>query len=96
MQLPESTMGAPKTIDRHSVHVVEVRVDGSYFLDGKSVSSGKLETDLVNLYRENPKLVVDIRADKRVEFNYPFRAFDICLRNHITSISIHVAPTGTR
>src|ERR1035441_6462278 len=77
MQLPESTSGTVKRIDRRNVHVVEVRADGGYLLDGKRLSISRLETELASISRDDPKLIVDIRTDKRVQFNYFFRVTEI-------------------
>ncbi len=95
IQLPESTLREAKTIDRHSVHVVEVRADGGYWLDGKHLALTQVETELVKAFRDNPKLIVDIRADKSVQFNYYFRLTDACMRNHITNFILHTAPART-
>lgn len=96
MQLPESTIADPKNFDRRNVHVVEIRADGGYWLDGKRLQLVPLEAELVKTFRENPKLIVDIRTDKRAEFNYFYRVTDVCLRNHITSISLHTTQAGNK
>jgi biopolymer transport protein ExbD len=96
MQLPESTAGTAKRVDRRDVHVVEVRADGGYFLDGKRLTISRLETELAGIFREDPKLIVDIRTDKRVQFDYFFRVTEICTRHHITSISLNTTPVESK
>ncbi len=94
IQLPESSTAQAKTIDRRNVHLVEVKSDGRYLLNGRPLTLSQVETELVRAYRDNPKLIVDIRADKKVQFNYYFRLTDVCLRNHISNFIIHTAPEG--
>ena len=55
-----------------------------------------MEAELVKTFRDNPKLTVDIRADKRAEWNYVFAVMDACMRNHITRISPRTAPAANR
>ncbi len=92
IQLPESSTHQAKIIDRHNVHLVEILPDGKYKLNGRNLTLNQVETELVNAYRDNPKLIVDIRADRHVQFNYYFRLTDVCLRNHISNFIIHTSP----
>jgi biopolymer transport protein ExbD len=94
IQLPESSTSQAKTIDRRNVHLVEVEAGGTYRLNGRRLALSQVETELVRASHDNPKLIVDIRADKHVEFNYYFRLTDVCLRNHISNFIIHTAPEG--
>jgi biopolymer transport protein ExbD/biopolymer transport protein TolR len=96
MLLPGSTVGDIRNIERRDVRVVEVRADGGYWLDGRHLPLGQVEADLVNTFRQNPRLTVDIRADKRAQWNYVFAVMDVCMRNHITRISPRTAAPGTR
>ena len=96
MQLPESAMGDTKAIDRRDIRVVEVRSNGGYLLDGRSLSLSQVEAELVKTFRDNPKLTVDIRGDKIAEFDYVYGVVDACLRNHITRMSIRVVAPRNR
>jgi biopolymer transport protein ExbD/biopolymer transport protein TolR len=94
MTLPESTQGVRSPINRQDVRVVEIRSDGAYWLDGKPLRLTQVETELVKTFRENPKLTVDIRADKRAQWNYVYELMDVCMRNHITRISPRTVAAG--
>jgi biopolymer transport protein ExbD/biopolymer transport protein TolR len=94
--LPSSAIGDTRNIDRQDVRVVEIRADGGYWLDGTHLTLGQVEAELVKTFRSNPKLTVDIRADKRAEWNYVFAVMDACMRNHITRISPRTAPAANR
>ena len=93
LQLPKN-MGGPDTrqIDRRNVRLVEITAGGSYLYQGRHVSLRQLETNLATTFRQNPKLIVDIRADKRTQWDYVIAVFDACLRNHITQFSAKTAP----
>jgi biopolymer transport protein ExbD/biopolymer transport protein TolR len=90
VQLPESDQGSNK-IDSHNVVLVEITFDGRYWLERSSISVAQLELDLIAKARQNPKLIVDIRGDKRVAWESVMRVLDICLRN-----KIQVAPRVAR
>jgi biopolymer transport protein ExbD/biopolymer transport protein TolR len=96
MQLPDSAMGDTRNLDRRDVRVVEIRADGGYWLDGTRLTLGQVEAELVRTFRSNPKLTVDIRADKRAEWNNVYAVMDACMRNHITRISPRTAAPGNR
>ena len=96
MQLPDGSAGDTKSVDRRSVRLIEIRSDGGYVFDGKRLSLTQLESELIKLSRDNPKMTLDLRADKRVEFTYFYAVMDICLRNHISGLSVHYLPGGGR
>jgi biopolymer transport protein ExbD/biopolymer transport protein TolR len=96
MVLPDSTVSERTPINRQDVRVVEIREDGRYWLDGKPLLLAQVEAELVRSFRANPKLTVDIRADKRAQWNYVYQLMDVCMRNHITRISPHFVAAGTR
>ncbi|MGA3179834.1 MAG: biopolymer transporter ExbD [Verrucomicrobiota bacterium] len=96
MQLPSSALGQPSTVSRQDVRVVEINEDGQCSLAGKRLALRQLETELVDDYRQNPKLTVFIRADKRASWNAVFSVFEVCMRNHITQISPSYAPEASR
>ena len=75
--------------------MVEIRADGGYWLDGKPQLT-QIEAELVKTFRENPKLTMDIRADKRAQLNAFYELMDVCMRNHITRISPRTVAPGTR
>jgi biopolymer transport protein ExbD len=93
LQLPKN-MGAPDTraIDRRNIRLVEITARGDYLYQGRHVSITQLEAYLAATFRQNPKLIVDIRADKRTPWDFVIAVFDACLRNHITQFSAKTAP----
>ncbi len=94
LQLPQN-MGKPdtRTIDRHDIRMVEINQRGEYWLQGRRLSLSQLESELVRTHQQNPKLIVDIRADKRSQWQAGIAVIDACLRNHITQFSVRTAPS---
>ncbi|HUD45557.1 MAG TPA: biopolymer transporter ExbD [Candidatus Baltobacteraceae bacterium] len=94
LQLPQN-MGKPdaRTIDRHDIRMVEINQRGEYWLQGRRLTLPQLEAELVRTHQQNPKLIVDIRADKRSQWEYGIAVIDACLRNHITQFSVRTAPS---
>jgi biopolymer transport protein ExbD len=88
LQLPQN-MGKPDArIDRNNIRVVEITQHGDYYLNGRRYSITQLENEL----RKNSKAIVDIRADKRTDWNHVLAVLDACMRNHITQFSARTAP----
>ena len=96
MTLPQSAIPDTSPVNRQDVRVVEIRADGGYWLDGKPLRLTQVEAELVKTFRANPKLTVEVRADKSAKWNDVFELFDACMRNHITRISPHFVAAGTR
>jgi biopolymer transport protein ExbD len=97
LQLPKN-MGSADTrsIDRRNIRLIEITSEGEYLYQGRHVSFRQLEADLVATFRVNPKLIVDIRADKRTQWDYVIAVFDACLRHGITQFSAKTAPLEHR
>jgi biopolymer transport protein ExbD len=97
LQLPKN-MGGPdvRNIDRRNIRLVEITSGGEYLYQGRHVTIRQLENDLATTFKQNPKLIVDIRADKRTQWDYVIAVFDACLRNHITQFSAKTAPVDHR
>lgn len=97
LQLPKNKGNADtRNIDRRNIRLIEITSDGQYLYQGRRVSFHQLESDLVTSHESNPKLIVDIRADKRTQWDYVIAVFDTCLRHGITQFSAKTAPIDTR
>ena len=97
LNLPDGK-GTPdnRSIDRNNIKMVEITPSGQYYLNGRSFSLSQIEQALREAFRTNPKLIVDIRADKSSSWNNVSAILDICQRNHITQIVPHTAPAEHR
>ena len=96
LQLPEVGKADARNIDKRDVRVVEINARGQYFLAGKILSLQRLEAALVQSYQDDPKLVVDIRADKRVPWDSVMNVMAACMRNHITRITPRFKATDSQ
>ncbi|HEX4120870.1 MAG TPA: biopolymer transporter ExbD [Verrucomicrobiae bacterium] len=95
LQLPQN-MGRPDTrdINRHNIRMVEINARGEYWLQGRKLSLAQLEYELDSTHRQNPKLIVDIRADKRAPWGDGIAVVNACQRHGITQFSIRTSPSS--
>ena len=96
LKLPEGG-GPERKVEVGDLRVVEINPKGEYMLDRQRIGVGKtaadrIVRDLVKFKQANPKMVVDVRADQQVPYNYVFAIIDGCLQNHITDF--HLASEG--
>jgi biopolymer transport protein ExbD len=97
LQLPKNMGNADnRAIDRRNIRLIEITSSGEYLYQGRRVSFHQLEADLVATFHSNPKLIVDIRADKRVQWDYVIAVFNTCLRHGITQFSAKTAPLESK
>lgn len=92
MQLPGGGKPDTRNIDRSNIRIVEVTPRGDYWLLGHRLTITQLESELVRTFRNNPKLIVDLRADERTEWKNVIAVIDACMRHNITQVSPHTAP----
>jgi biopolymer transport protein ExbD len=95
LQLPQNMGKADvRTIDRHNIRMVEINARGDYWLQGRRLTLAQLEAELARTHQTNPKLIVDIRADRRSPWEYGIAVVNACQRNGITQFSIRTAPAS--
>ncbi len=94
MELKLSKGGnADKPIVKSDVHTVEVNAQGIYQLDRQKLNLDQIERELVNIFRDNPNMVVFIRADENGINKHLYAIIDRCQRNGITRFSLRTEPT---
>lgn len=87
LKLPQG--GAPVTrVDRRNIRAIEVGRDGTYALGGKPATLAQMEQQLVNEFRLNPQLVVDIRCDENGINKHTYAVLHMCQQN---GLPIHLA-----
>jgi biopolymer transport protein ExbD len=96
MKLPDGSTSQTSTLSRSDIRVVEISRDGQYSLAGRRLNMRQLETELVTEFRQNPKIVVRIRADGAAPYRYVFAVTDACTKNHINQVSFSFVPEGSR
>ena len=80
-------------IDKRNIRTVEISNTGYYKLDRKAVQLPQLISQLAGEFRENPNLIIYIRADKDSRYDFLARVIDGCQRNGITRYSLRTEPT---
>ncbi len=94
MELKLAKGGNPdKPIVKSDVHTVEVNAQGIYQLDRRQLTIEQIERELVNAFRDNPNMVVYIRADENGFNKHLYAVIDRCQRNGITRFSLRTEPT---
>ncbi len=94
MELKLTRGGNPdKPIVKSDVHTVEVNAQGIYQLDRKQLTIDQIERELVGVFRDNPDMVVFIRADENGMNKHLYAVIDRCQRNGITRFSLRTQPT---
>ncbi len=67
---------------------VTINKTGTFYLNGKKVSKGKLEAGLRNLKRANRKLDITITSDGKTPIEYTVEVMDIAQRLEIATIMV--------
>ncbi|MGO8766529.1 MAG: ExbD/TolR family protein [Limisphaerales bacterium] len=92
LKLPKANGVPDKTINPHNIRTVEISNTGVYVLDKRRMSLGQLVADLGSEYRENPNLIVYIRADADGPYRNVAALLDGCQHNGITRYSLRTEP----
>ena len=92
LKLPRG--GQPdKFVNKRDIRTVEISDTGYYKLDRKAMQLPQLVSQLADEFRENPNLVVYIRADKDSRYDFLAQVIDGCQRSGITRYSLRTEPT---
>ena len=92
LKLPKG--GQPdKSVNKRDIRTVEISDTGYYKLDRKAMQLPQLVSQLADEFRENPNLVVYIRADKDSRYDLVAQIIDGCQKYGITRYSLRTEPT---
>jgi biopolymer transport protein ExbD len=92
VNLPKGGRADRATLDRKDIRVVEISADGRFKLGGQPLTPDQIEARLAADQRQNPNLVVDLRADKRAPWDLVAGMLDRFERNGVTRIRPRTAP----
>ncbi len=92
LDLPKG--GTPDTPDlsQEDVRTVEVTHDGRYVVEGRVLTLDQVEGLLVAEFRQNPRLAVLLRGDRRTSWESILHLLDRCQRNGIHRILPRTVP----
>ena len=88
LQLPTGVGKEDKTIIKKNVHTVEVSPQGVYILDHKRLNLEQVSASLAREHRENPNLLLFIRADENGKYKYVAEILDRCEKIGIQNFSL--------
>jgi biopolymer transport protein ExbD len=70
LKLPAGNVPDPQRIDPKDIRTVEITQQGQCMLKGQWLSLEQAASSLISEYRQNPRLLVYIRADERGPLKY--------------------------
>jgi biopolymer transport protein ExbD len=86
VNLPESKSTQPTENQRPAY--LTIAANGSTYLDNEPVTKKDLEQKMALRHKNNPDMVVVLRADKSVRFNYVVDAIDVLTGLNIKKLDI--------
>lgn len=92
LDLPRGGRPEQERLERGDIKTVEITESKDYQLEGRSMSLDQLEQLLLAEYRRNPRLVINVRADRRAPWELVAVLFDRCERNGITRVRARMFP----
>lgn len=92
VNLPKGGRSDRAALDKNDIRVVEISAEGRFKLGGQSMTPDQIEARLAADHRQNPRLVVDIRADRSASWDVVADLLDRCERNGLTRIRPRTAP----
>ena len=91
LDLPDG--GQPdRALKKEDIRTVEVDKAGGYMLDGEKMSLEQIEQKLVDDHRNNPNLLVYVRADHAGNYGSVVAVLNRCKQNEITRVSLRTEP----
>jgi biopolymer transport protein ExbD len=78
LNLPTGVGHEDSPLQKKNIHTAEVSVEGSFMLDRKRMNLEQITRTLEQEFRANPKMIVNIRADKNVKLQFVAELFDTC------------------
>lgn len=92
LQLPKGGRADEEKLTRADIRTVEVDKDGGLKLEGQTLSLDEMEAALVEASRQNPKLVINIRGDRRAAWGPIASLLDRCEQKGLTRIRARMFP----
>jgi biopolymer transport protein ExbD len=93
IKLPKAHGVPDKTINPRNIRTVDISNTGIFVLDKRRMALGQVISQLAEEYRDNPNLIVYIRADGDGPIRNAAALMDGCQRNGITRYSLRTDPT---
>lgn len=92
IDLPKGGNAEAQTVTRKDIKTIEIDREGRMQLEGRPASLDQVEQVLLDEFRRNPKMVVNIRGDRRAAWEPIALLFDRCQRHGITRVYARMFP----
>jgi biopolymer transport protein ExbD len=92
LKLPRGAGQPDQRIDKRNIRTVEISNTGVYALDRERMSLSQVLSRIDYDFRENPNLIVYIRADKDSRYDLVAQLLGGCQREGITRYSLRTEP----
>lgn len=93
LKLPGGGQAEKTKLNKSDIRTVEISNTGYYALDSKKMTLPQIIAQIAGDSRNNPNLVVYIRADKDCRYDLVAQIIDGCQKNGITRYSLRTDPT---
>jgi len=92
LKLPKGVGRPDQQIDKRNIRTVEISNTGVYALDRQRMSLNEVLERLSSGFRDNPNLIVYIRADRDSRYDLVAQLIGGCQRSGITRYSLRTEP----
>jgi biopolymer transport protein ExbD len=92
LKLPKGVGQPDQRIDKRNIRTVEISNTGVYALDRQRMGLNELLDRLASGFRDNPNLIVYIRADRDSRYDLVAQLIGGCQRAGITRYSLRTEP----
>lgn len=96
LNLPKASGQPDKQIKKEDVRTVEIDPRGVYAINKRPMKLEPLVAQLVQDFKYNPNLVINIRADENSRTKDLAALIDGCQRNGLTKYSLRTEPPKSR
>lgn len=93
LKLPGGGQVEKNKLNKSDIRTVEISSTGYYALDSRRMTLPQIIAQIANESRNNPNLVVYIRADKDCRYDLVAQVLDGCQKYGITRYSLRTDPT---
>ena len=96
LNLPGGGTADTRKIDRSDIRTVEVSPSGEYMLSRRRLTLDQVMQALIVDHRQHPKLVIDIRGDKKTPYDYVATLFDRLTQAGFEQVCLRTRPPEAR
>jgi len=92
LRLPAGGVPDREKVDPRNIRTVEVSPNGLYMMSGQWLPLADIARVLENIHRVNPRLIVNVRADKECPYGHVIALTDLLTRAGVDSFSFRTEP----